>query len=262
MSTNENNSTKGSVTNPYTEEEMNSMMDEGTWTGGYVEGMGYVGDDVTVWGTSGSDTSDSESSDSWDTSEDNEPKNPSPSGGGGGGDHTDDSYDWRITDALNEIAGLTSTTISVYASNRYYKSPITQVEIWQTASGKIYDSSILEPRPNGKYIQGRQGILISKIIAQEAVENLNKWANTLGKASLAYDVLKVSFNPTAENYVNTICSIISEFGLPGIIASEYVSQLYDAVVNVKEGKATPKDIMILTTGHPTVTSFSNTYYPQ
>lgn len=68
MSTNESNSTKGSITNPYTESEMNSMMDNDTWTGGYVIGLGYVSDEVTVLGSS-SNTSDSEGSDSWGISD-------------------------------------------------------------------------------------------------------------------------------------------------------------------------------------------------
>lgn len=60
-SQNESDSAKGSASNPYTESEFESMLDNDTWTGGYVEGRGYVGDDATIWG-SGSETSDSETS--------------------------------------------------------------------------------------------------------------------------------------------------------------------------------------------------------
>lgn len=34
--------TKGTQTNPYTQVEMATLQEEGTWNGGYVEGMGYI----------------------------------------------------------------------------------------------------------------------------------------------------------------------------------------------------------------------------
>ena len=34
--------TKGTQTNPYTQVEMTQLQEEGTWNGGYVEGMGYI----------------------------------------------------------------------------------------------------------------------------------------------------------------------------------------------------------------------------
>ena len=145
MSTNENNSTKGSVTNPYTEEEMNSMMDEGTWTGGYVEGMGYVGDDVTVWGTSGSDTSDSESSDSWDTSEDNEPETPSPSGGGGGGGGTEGNNGKTFPTPPNKQDS--GPCVRVF-TERVFKSELSTLSrftaVAYNAVGDLLPSTILE----------------------------------------------------------------------------------------------------------------------
>ena len=42
----------GSYGSPFTEEEMDAMMDYGTWDGGYVEGMGYVMGGVTIFGHS------------------------------------------------------------------------------------------------------------------------------------------------------------------------------------------------------------------
>lgn len=45
---------KGTSTNPYTQEEFNSMLNSGTWKGGYVDGMGYVLPEVNVKGSSGS----------------------------------------------------------------------------------------------------------------------------------------------------------------------------------------------------------------
>ena len=94
-------SPKGSYDNPYTEDEFNSMSAAGTWTGGWVDGMGYVG--LTVEVTPSSDSfSDSDSwsdpwgsmSDPWGSSDD---KSNSPSGnggnGGGGGSHSGNSND-------------------------------------------------------------------------------------------------------------------------------------------------------------------------
>lgn len=43
---------KGSVSNPYTEDEYNTMCDADTWKGGYVKGLGYVGAQTTIYGSS------------------------------------------------------------------------------------------------------------------------------------------------------------------------------------------------------------------
>lgn len=89
-----NNSPKGSINNPYTLAEFNAF-ENGTWPGGYVEGMGYVAPDVSIWGSqsgssdpdsSGSDPSDpwgSLSSDPW-ASDGSNPNGNNPGGGGGG----------------------------------------------------------------------------------------------------------------------------------------------------------------------------------
>ena len=83
--------TKGSSGNPYTQEEYESMLDAGTWPGGYVQGMGYVLPCVEVWGSSsGSSDYDSDSwsdpwgdaSDPWGDTEEDKPTGPT--GGGGG----------------------------------------------------------------------------------------------------------------------------------------------------------------------------------
>ncbi len=49
---------KGSQSNPYTESEMNEMIDNGTWTGGFVVGLGYVAAEHTVTHPSSGSTSD------------------------------------------------------------------------------------------------------------------------------------------------------------------------------------------------------------
>lgn len=60
------NAAKGTHQNPYSKSEYESMCDAGTWTGGHVEGMGYVGAQVEIIGSSHSSGSDSEDSyDSW-----------------------------------------------------------------------------------------------------------------------------------------------------------------------------------------------------
>jgi hypothetical protein len=40
----------GTSSNPFTEEEFYAMLDAGTWTGGYVAGLGYAAPEVTVTG--------------------------------------------------------------------------------------------------------------------------------------------------------------------------------------------------------------------
>lgn len=42
---------KGSASNPYTWDEYIKMVEEGTWTGGFVEGAGYILPDVTIYGS-------------------------------------------------------------------------------------------------------------------------------------------------------------------------------------------------------------------
>lgn len=89
--------TKGSSGNPYTQEEYESMLDAGTWPGGYVQGMGYVLPCVEVWGSSsGSSDYDSDSwsnpwgdaSDPWGDTEEDKPTGPT---GGGGGSNNNNS---------------------------------------------------------------------------------------------------------------------------------------------------------------------------
>lgn len=75
MSDTESKYPKGSAANPYTEEEFENMCKEGTWKGGYVEGIsGYVSPDVSITGSYSSEMSsdeeyslseDSYSEDSW-----------------------------------------------------------------------------------------------------------------------------------------------------------------------------------------------------
>lgn len=86
--------TKGSASKPYTQEEFDSMVEAGTWNGGYVEGMGYVLPTVDVWASSDSfSDSDSDSwsdpwgatSDPWGNTGENKPTTPSGGTGGIGG---------------------------------------------------------------------------------------------------------------------------------------------------------------------------------
>ncbi len=46
-----NGAPKGSANNPYTVSEYNEMLIDGTWKGGFVQGMGYVLQDVVVKGS-------------------------------------------------------------------------------------------------------------------------------------------------------------------------------------------------------------------
>ena len=88
-STNQNSgAAKGTKDNPYTVEEYNSFAD-GTWPGGFVEGIGYVLADIVVVGSrsSSSSSSGSNSSDPWGSGSDpwgSNGSNPNGSGTGGG----------------------------------------------------------------------------------------------------------------------------------------------------------------------------------
>jgi len=53
---------KGRISNPYTCHEFDSMMNNGTWEGGYVEEYGYMDKGATIMGTS----EDTEGSYSWE----------------------------------------------------------------------------------------------------------------------------------------------------------------------------------------------------
>ena len=69
------NSAKGTMENPYSMSECDSMLDNGTWPGGYVKDdsgeVTYVMKSVTVWGYSGSGSgSDWGSDDDWGSDND------------------------------------------------------------------------------------------------------------------------------------------------------------------------------------------------
>lgn len=52
---------KGSASNPYTQSEYESMLEAGTWPGGYVEGLGYCMKEVVITGSDSEPDSDSDS---------------------------------------------------------------------------------------------------------------------------------------------------------------------------------------------------------
>ncbi|KGI22888.1 hypothetical protein [Hoylesella timonensis] len=94
---NNSDAAKGTAENPYTEEEFETMLDNGTWPGGYVQNMGYVMKEVVVsssYPDSGVvDSDDSWSwSDPWDSSSDpwdssSEPWDGTNSSGNSGNNH-------------------------------------------------------------------------------------------------------------------------------------------------------------------------------
>ena len=84
---------KGTVNNPYTEAEYEAMLENDTWPGGYVEGLGYCGKAVIVT-ASYPDSDSMGSDDSWPSedsfenpweSDDNENDTDNPSTGGNQG---------------------------------------------------------------------------------------------------------------------------------------------------------------------------------
>lgn len=75
---------KGSSSNPYTYQEFDSMMNNGTWEGGYVEGYGYMDKGVTITGSS----EDSDDSYSWEDPWSSLPSDPWASGSDDGSDYS------------------------------------------------------------------------------------------------------------------------------------------------------------------------------
>lgn len=73
------NSSKGTKDNPFTVEEYNSMLENGTWTGGYVQGFGYCMKSLDVYGSSSDFCSESDdcSNDGFFSYSDDDPYNPS-----------------------------------------------------------------------------------------------------------------------------------------------------------------------------------------
>ena len=65
---NNSGAAKGTAENPYTEEEFETMLDNGTWPGGYVQNMGYVMKEVVV-SSSYPDSGVVDSDDSWSWSD-------------------------------------------------------------------------------------------------------------------------------------------------------------------------------------------------
>ena len=62
LRTSTNEPPKGSYENPYTYGEYEQMTNDGTWPGGFVEGIGFVGPGVVITPSSGSGSSSSSSS--------------------------------------------------------------------------------------------------------------------------------------------------------------------------------------------------------
>jgi len=286
-------SPKGSIDNPYTEAEFNNMCNAGTWTGGYVEGIGYCLPNAEVTASwSGSDFD----FDSWDPFFEDDPlenepnpldnpENPNPqenpdspnehtsnnenpvintpdnptyiSGGSSSDGQVIGKTEWD--ELLQDLANITSSSISIYTANKYYQNPLTGAEIWVTAKGKVYDSSVLKPRPNGKYIQGVQGIRISKGIAQESIASLKHAADILGWGLALYDGIKFLCEPSIEQGITTLREALSAYYLPYALTDFYISAMYDAMVRIQNGTATYNDIMMLTTGYPTPAAYTESY---
>ena len=283
-------SPKGSIDNPYTQEEFYSMCNAGIWMGGYVEGIGYCLSNVDVTASwSGSDF-DSHFWDSfpwddpfeplpdpWEPEPTPDPLNPSspeentPNSENGNKPSNEENGDQggntsgvgigktEWDDLLHELASITGTSISVYTANKYYQNPLTGTEIWVTAKGKVYDSSVLRPRPNGKYIQGVQGIRISKAIAHDSVVGLNKAALGLGLGFALYDAIQAVNEKSIERGITALREALSAFYLPYALADLYISAIYDAYVRIVNGTATYSDVMMLTTGYPTSAAYTTSY---
>ena len=104
-----NSSQKGSITNPYSQEEYENMLGNGEWIGGYVSGIGYVLGEVVVTPSSHSEgspsdcSSDSSSNGSSDGSSDSSYDYPQWGDDGSGNQHDESSE--NINDSQNGQSG-------------------------------------------------------------------------------------------------------------------------------------------------------------
>lgn len=170
-----NNSPKGSAGNPYTLAEFNAF-ENGTWPGGYVEGMGYVAPDVSIWGSqsgssdpdsSGSDPSDpwgSDSSDPW-ASDGSNPNGNNP-GGGGGGNTGGTGRPGTSGGTGNSGGKLPCLKKEEITTNRYYTKAQAELQMKynQWPGGYVYGLGYV--LPNAKSLP------TSKIIPKNGVEAL------------------------------------------------------------------------------------------
>lgn len=134
---------KGSASNPYTQKEYETMLDNDTWPGGYVEGLGYCLKGVTVTASSSNSGSGSWGSgsmfDSWDSEGASWPWDSSwPSNSNYG----EENYEEQQKDHKNNETNGSSTNNGDTSSNvpsSSGKSSSREKEIYVT--GKVYGIS-------------------------------------------------------------------------------------------------------------------------
>lgn len=151
---------KGTILNPYTEEEFNAMVDAGTWKGGYVQGLGYCMPELIVDGSYiSSEISDSDISDSdflWWSSfsdpsdpQDNENADENPQSGSGtsnntssgtatgnnGGSHTGTNTGGANNTSISvsgKIYGISSYTLNILKNLPNYSGNIVITSVART----------------------------------------------------------------------------------------------------------------------------------
>ncbi|MCM1311788.1 MAG: C40 family peptidase [Bacteroides sp.] len=237
------NSPKGSINSPYTLNEFYDY-ENGTWPGGYVEGLGYVPPDVVIWGSQssssnpdswGSDISDpwgSDTSDLWGS--DGSSSNPGNTGGGGGGGTTGGGRPGGTTTG-GTTSGNTNENESQESEESRLKSYFTKAEAeeqfrigrWHggyiTGLGyvlpnatslpttKIFPKNGVEALANAKLFDGTPYIFSSEVINRNGID-------CSGLVSAAYNIdprwstsavlsgfTRISVNQTSyEAFVNSL----------------------------------------------------------
>ena len=116
---------------------------------------------------------------------------------------------------------------SSYAAQRYHNSG--GFETWRTSSGKYYNSNILKPQANGKYVQGVQGIRISRDVAKNAVKVPTAIGKTLGMGSVALNLYNWDSNSPIQSSVDVARSVGSYFSLPYAAVDLYLTISYNYI---------------------------------
>ena len=146
----------------------------------------------------------------------------------GSGGYSNNSSAWNgVASGGSAAMGVAGFGFSSYAAQRYHNSG--GFETWRTSSGKYYNSNILKPQANGKYVQGVQGIRISRDVAKNAVKVPTALGKTLGMGSVALNLYNWDSNSPIQSSVDVARSVGSYFSLPYAAVDLYLTISYNYI---------------------------------
>jgi len=130
---------------------------------------------------------------------------------------------------------------------------------WRGRNGKWYNKSLLNARPNGKFVKGITGYRNSFAKVPWYSKGLMNISQALGYISLLHNVGSLVFDPSGENLLHAATAGISVFGGPlGVCIGVVIEGNYFTCQRVQNGTATNWDWWYLThEGCPTAPYFYN-----